>query len=412
MANPTKSEVNSVLGFLDDKLFKQLTDSGNGRLLLDVFHDAIDENAFSRILAYFTDSTESHGLGKVFLKNLLAKTGFKFKISSPMHSHATFSWRTLAGGFVDIVVVVKERSRNGAERISLVAGIENKVNAKERADQLADYQHALTHAFPGVPKLMIFLSPSGKPPTSSSKKLAKECPVVCASYGDIVKVSKRCLDHCENPGARVLLKELPQYIEKRILATIQEDKMRKSLKTKILSNSDHAKALRFISRNIFLPNMRNLVYEFLVPELQANYPGSCVEWHYPRSSPNPKEFNIALPNMTKGNFEVYYQLSTPEYGEDNGYAIRLMAWCGTRNKKSPSMVRYVERMREKSQLPAEEGPSREWNVWKCIWAGPEYRIKNKEIESLESEGLKNLLLDTIGKTYKPLVKYLRAHAIK
>ncbi|MCX5784919.1 MAG: PD-(D/E)XK nuclease family protein [Elusimicrobia bacterium] len=403
----------TILKLLDDNFFHQFEKYADNNSVLDIFQDLINENAFSRIIAYFLNSGESHGLGDYFLKQFLLIFKKDVKSCDSLESNTSSPWKTHENKFLDILVTVKDSQSKGASKTILALGIENKVFAKERDAQLSDYQKALIHSFPKSPKLLVFLNPLGKAPKTASDKLASNCLVRALSYKELLPVALHSQARCQNADAKMLLKAFPIYIEKHILECTNGGTVKSSIKTKISSSPRRQNALELIRKNIFLPNLRNLIYEYLVRELKTEYPSAYIAWHHPRATPYPREFNISLQGLYQDDFEVYYQL----HSDDNSatFTIRLMAWCGKKDGsgQSPKYVEYAENMRKavKSKLPKLEGTMKQWPCWRCIWAGPEYKIADSDITNVESEGLKKFVLDVIDNTYKPVVSYLHKHKI-
>lgn len=397
-----------ISDFLNDKAILRLSASQDNSSILDLLEDYINENSFSKVLSYFLDSNETHGLKDYFLKKLLTATKIAFTPHERIDSSTIFSWKTRDNNFIDILIVIRNKSGLGAPKG--VIALENKVTALERKDQIADYQRALKESFPNSERHLIFLTPQGRAAKTINNQLSQSCQVREVSYSQVADISRCAVSRASNADARFLLKAFPRYIAKSILESSETGEAMKDLIFKVANSPKKRKALDLIASNIFLPNIRNLVYEYLIEALQDDCPGAYVGWHYPRKTPSPNEFNIAFQDLGREDFWVYYQLHRRE--ENAPFAIRIMAWCSRDGSGlSRKYVQYAERLKGTVRLPRTVGEEKEWNNWKCIWAGPECAISQNEIRKVESEQLKQTLVSIIKRTRKPIAKYLSKHRI-
>jgi hypothetical protein len=231
------------------------------------------------------------------------------------------------------------------------------------------------------------------------------------SYKQILNIARGAHSRCRNVDAKMLLAALPRYVEKHIFKNLEGESVKNAIHKKAVNSPARRAALDLIAKNFFLPNLRGLIYEYLIKELQEEHPGAYVEWHHPIKTPYPHEFNISLPGLYQGDFGVYYQLLADE--NFASITIQIMAWCGKKDSytRSQKYTRYAEKMKTAAKLPKSEGVVKQWGCWKCVWAGPAYKIRDAEIKDIESDGLKKLVLDVMDKTYKPVVGYLLKHKI-
>lgn len=402
--NHNPSDDSLILDFLGDKELQSFAKAEDNSSVLDLLQDLIDERAFTRIIAYFLESNESHGLGDLFLKELLKATNIPLKPYERLDSTTISEWKTHESKFLDILIIIREPSKTIAGKIKLIIGLENKVFASEHEGQLSDYQRALIQSFPNSKRFLLFLTPDGRAGKTADSKKRQSCPVRVLSYQKLARVAELAATHAVATDIKLLLKAIPRYIEKHIVSEFNEGGTMRDLADRIRNSTKKKKALDLIAKNIFLPNVRSLIYEYVIRELQAKHPGAYVEWHYHRKSPAPNEFNIAFADMYKGDLGIYYQL----WRRDNSspFTIRIMAWCENRKHR-----KYVERMRSKIKLPKREGEIKEWGYWSCIWAGPEYKVSERDISKVQSEFFRDLLSSVIQKTHKHIATYLKRHPL-
>jgi len=393
-----------IFSLLETPELQRLAATPDTSSVLDLLQDLIDERAFTRIIAYFLESNESHGLGDYFLKSILRVVGTTLKPYERLHSTAISEWKTFDNNFLDTLVVVHESALGQPGDIKFVVGLENKIFASEREEQLSDYQKALTRSYPQAKRLLLFLTPDGRAGATADSGSRRSCPVRQLSYHNLVQIAESAVARAATPDIKLLLRSIPRFVKKYIISEYKVEGSMQELLKKINRSPKKKKALAVIAKNIFLPNIRNLIYEYIIRMLQEKHPGAYVEWHYPRRTPSPNEFNIAFADLYRAGLGVYYQLWRRD--SSSPFGIRIMAWC-----EKPRHRRYVEKMRERLKLPRPEGETKEWGQWCCLWAGPEYRIKDQEIERMQSEPLLKLLSGTIKRTHSIIEKYLRIHKL-
>lgn len=75
-----------------------------------------------------------------------------------------------------------------SESVNLVVGIEVKINADEREEQISDYQKLLLKNYPDIQKqkVVVFLTPEGRPPETADETHVVQ--VLAMEWGDIAKI--------------------------------------------------------------------------------------------------------------------------------------------------------------------------------------------------------------------------------
>lgn len=181
------------------------------------------ELVHSRVLATFLNKQERHGLGADFLNAFVRALA---RPDSNLFSGDRLDADELLGvmapsahslvyrelDFIDLVVVFP------AQR--LVIGIENKVHAGEQKAQLARYQEALRMRFKGYRHALVFLTRSGRNPTTAN--ISDRMPIYCMDYGQVTGMLKRCK---ESPNlvttAAIFIDQFVDHIERYMTASSQ-----------------------------------------------------------------------------------------------------------------------------------------------------------------------------------------------
>lgn len=144
------------------------------------------ERVHVRMLKWLLDSSPSatHEQGPLFLRTLLETVGLPREVvvaatgSQPTWTRMEWSGRYLDRmPRVDLAILWTER---------LVLFIEAKIGASESPGQLSDYAGLLSTTFPAIPskrRLLIFLTPTGRPPESvDATKVRSQAQVLPLSW--------------------------------------------------------------------------------------------------------------------------------------------------------------------------------------------------------------------------------------
>lgn len=149
--------------------------------IFDALGIARRELQHSNFLAWLLDPAESHGQGEVFLRAVvmeMLRAAREQGIDPPV-SPVVLDGAELGGVEVrrewpartDLTISIREPA--------LVIAIENKVDSSEHSDQLSRYAMAVRQAFPGVERMLVFLTPEGDE--------ASEDGWISFSYADVHK---------------------------------------------------------------------------------------------------------------------------------------------------------------------------------------------------------------------------------
>jgi hypothetical protein len=118
---------------------------------------------------------------------------------------------------MDVSVVI--RSATG----TAVIGIENKIDAVEGRGQVADHQHRLMRMYPILPKVIIFLTPTGREPTTHDP--SSGVPSVSLDYSAVRDAVEACIasmdpEENDSNNARVL-KEVSRHLTEEVMGDQQ-----------------------------------------------------------------------------------------------------------------------------------------------------------------------------------------------
>jgi hypothetical protein len=164
--NPTDAE--ALRSLRSDQRLEKLNRHIPSLALIRTLGVARDEVAHSRLLAMLLDPQRHRGaeiMLRVLLRGILSRNQFTNSIGERIRIILEDSWTevTVHREFLHIDVVVCISCERGAA----VIGIENKIDAGERPQQLRRYQEKLQRAYPDVAAVMVFLTPTGREPTTA-----------------------------------------------------------------------------------------------------------------------------------------------------------------------------------------------------------------------------------------------------
>jgi PD-(D/E)XK nuclease superfamily len=213
-----------------DQRFQELNRYVPPLALIRAVGVARDELAHSRLLATLLDPRRHRGASAmlgVLLREIAGIAGLEGHIAERLRAIAEAPWGRVAVHrerlFVDVMglidVVVEIVSAEGA----MVVGIENKVDAGERWEQIARYQNALGRAYPDRSAVVAFLTPTGREPTTANSD--SQVPAVALGYDSILAAVEEARREAP-PGSRDerVLGEVTAHLKEDILGHPEEAK--------------------------------------------------------------------------------------------------------------------------------------------------------------------------------------------
>lgn len=391
---------------------KRLTPSFN---LFALLGDALREPAWSRIFAGLLDSTLPHGLGdaplRLWLRHIYAEQDgngapipasfLRLPAGAVVRTSVEFS--TPAGRRIDILI----RVLDSKHRVAAVIGVENKLDSPEQPSQIADYQAALDESFPGVRRLILYLTPDGRSPETANSTSTCQCHL--ASYKTIVKLCET-LDSDALGDVQLLLRSIQREIRS---AALQENDMQakaKSLVEKLWSDPEHRRAMQLIVECV--PTQRKTWESQLQSRLKkvatANrmeIDDDCFEY-YPAKSASPREIKVYCGGATaetseRMGFYLCYMLHCTDQVPDAGseFCVRLVAWCKSRRARD-----RIAKLNLSERLPPSR-PLKSWSQWENIWTGEPYVLRGSDAKDVE--GLSSLFSQATKATFKRVNSALR-----
>lgn len=190
-----------LLSLLDElSAFERRFSLGNTFNVFEALKVIRQEIRHSRFLAFLLDPAEAHGLGDRFLRAFLLAAATK-------HPNPPVSKLSLAVGDISGALVYCERDHFDITvqipDLNLMFVTENKIDASERPEQLADYRRQVEHRYSSYKFMGCFLTPEGF--DGEDEKWGS------LDYGTVSAELKRLV--AESPPPDAALQVINQYIE-------------------------------------------------------------------------------------------------------------------------------------------------------------------------------------------------------
>ena len=282
--------------------------------LLRAFGVDRDEVAHSRALAHVLDPALHRNAEAVLgalVRKIYRHPGLGEEAASALRDACRGPWTRVAvhRERMRIDVVVEIAMARGA----IVVGIENKVDAGERREQLADYQAALARAYPGGTAVLAFLIPTGREPTTALE--GATVPVVTLDYGAVLTALGEARKRAPLGGRdERVLREFEDHVREDILEEREDE-------AKVLARQlwrAHGRALRFTLEH--RPRLSDVREEY-VGLLAGRYPDAYFEY-YPGSRANLREIKMKLSSWDERGFPFTFMLETN--GRDGEPRVRAL----------------------------------------------------------------------------------------
>lgn len=380
-------------GLTSDSHFLQLESLRAPYSVLSPLDHLLDENAWSRLLAYLLDSRSPHGLGLFVFRSLLCR------LATRLTAPARNALETIAAKASKVLVQCEwpTRSKKRTDIMMEVVnsdnaciagiGVENKTWAGgERVNQIRDYQVGISERFPACANALIFLTPEGRLPTTS---IDHRCHVLVAHYGDIAAVLASA--PIADTDSYILSRSIVIHIENTMLNKAAHNPDAKALVRSLWTDPLHRIAMQWMVQ--YCPTLETLFEDDILQEAALATLGIEFAWSHPECG----EFNYTTADYRLTNKKhdiIVYQFSSDRRRRpaiDTPITLRLMARC-----KSQESATFARLLRDSRRLPESEGICREWNTWICLWTGATYYLKDLAAE--DSEALASLLASAFVRT--------------
>lgn len=405
------NDFQALLQFTKSHDFNTLVDHCRpSRTILGVLQDAFHENVLSRLLRFFSDSSEAHELGDKFVRQWLKSMPYvPVKLGKGRYKiNAHFNWLARRGAdtarYVDLVLVISRAAKRSPE---IILGIETKINAPESNGQIQDYQSALNRQFNSVPtRALLYLTPDGKP--NSTGRVDKNCPCFEVSYESIISTCNAVRALNGTKQAKVLLEDLSQFLARDVMKDKSKAQIGQLLR-KLEADQASARALSILRGSSYPATIRTLVYEQLLPRIREDFEGVEVGWHFPHNNARPNEFNFrhkdiqaAQPRGIDLFYMIYSNQKEPQRGDS--VFVLLMAFSKAKNRKFSALTtEYLSTIRR--ALPPPEGELRQWGPWFCLWASAGHTLTKLDVS--EAEEITELYVRAVHTTKSKLLRGLK-----
>lgn len=365
--------------------------------LFELFEGVFGENAWSKLFAFFIDSTEKHNLGKNAFhiwSKVIARSDdqyvkFIYGIEERIESiNIKTEWSTSEGRRIDMLIELFDKTN---ELIGVI-GFENKIDSNELASQVSDYQKAISYTYPKARKIIMFCTPDGRESMTAIYDNS-ECPYIAISYSTLKEVFES-LSPTVTGELKLIIRSLSKYIH--LLILIRENQ-------KILTRT-YSDIKQFNKKNIYSPSIPflNKFIEYLFAK--QNRPRiPFLLWH--------KTFSTNVIEIRDADLGVANQLipcymlhskKNPQIGDY--FVVRLMVWSKILYKRAS----YDKNTREKVHSDIFEylkfddtnGKPQDWHPWVNIWTSRKYQLRDFGVNDIEN--MFELLDESIIKTYPRL----------
>jgi PD-(D/E)XK nuclease superfamily len=183
VTNPT--DIAALRLLETDERFQQLDRYVPPLALIRTMGVSRDEVAHSELLAMLLNPRRHAGaeaMLRTLLREIARAPSLDRQIIERLWAMVEAPWSRVSVHrerlFIDVVVEIA--SAEGA----LVVGIENKIDAGEQPEQIARYQGALARAYPDRTAVMIFLTPTGREPTTA--RVGGPVPALALGYDSVL----------------------------------------------------------------------------------------------------------------------------------------------------------------------------------------------------------------------------------
>jgi hypothetical protein len=237
----------------------------------------------------------------------------------------------------------------------IVVGIENKIDAGEQPEQIARYQEALERAYPDRTALMIFLTPTGREPTTA--RAGGPVPALALGYGSILTAVEEARRKA-SPGSRdgATLGEVAAHLKEDILGDPEVKILVRELwKT-------HGWALQLAIRHRpQLDEMREPYVELL----RQRY-GEDARFYYWPERGRLREIKMDLSSWFEKGFPFTFMLYSNAEGRPR---VRVLIYRDNYKRHAQSLAGWARRVNNASAEPIIDedfAPLAGWRDWRRI----------------------------------------------
>ncbi len=377
-----------------DQRFQQLDHYVPPLALIRTMGVSRDEVAHSELLAMLLNPRR-HAGAEAMLRTLLSEMAsapsLDKKIIERFWAIVEAPWRRVSVHrerlFIDVVVEIA--SAEGA----VVVGIENKIDAVEQPEQIARYQTALESAYPDRIAVVVFLTPTGREPTTA--RVGGPVPALALGYESVLAaVEEARLQAPSGSRDESVLGEVAAHLKEDILGNTEvKNLVRELWKT-------HGRALQLAIRH--RPQLSE-IREPYVELLHQRY-GEDARFSYWPERGELRVIKMDLSSWFEKGFPFTFSLyADPEVGPRvrvltrrehyEPHARRLKAWARRVNASSGSLIDE-----DFTLLPR-------WDKWRKVLREEDYPPDATLEEQAYDEDTVRAASDAVSR----LVELLRPH---
>lgn len=316
-----------------------------------------DEVAHSRLLAALLNPRQHRGaeaMLRALLRGILDRQSLANRTGERIREVLGASWTNVIihREFRSIDIVAQIASSKHA----VVVGIENKIDADEGEEQLGRYQGALKRAFPGQTSLMVFLTPTGREPTTAISP--HPVPTISAGYKLIVEAAEDALQKT-TPGSR------DDHTLSAIVAHLKENILGEDTEVRALVRQlwrEHGKALRLAMKHRpRLADVREL-YEALLREKF----GDDAYTYYWQPRGELREIKTVLTSWHETGFPFQFILCLNDEGAP---LVRLLIWRDSYDENATSLKKWARDVNasDPNLVDDEFTKLRNWWGWRRVF---------------------------------------------
>ena len=357
-----------------------------------------NEVAHSRLLAALLNPQRHRGaetMLRALLRDILREQQLTGAASERLREILGASWTHVdiqrEFQFIDLVVQITSSQH------AVIIGIENKIDAGEGDEQLGRYQGKLESAFPDQTSIMVFLTPTGRTPTTALSH--SSVPVISVGYYLIVEAVKEAWREAE-PESR------DQHALSEIAAHLKEDILGEETEVKTLVRElwkAHGKALHLaMEHRPRLEDVRTL-YEALLRERF----GDDAHTYYWRSRGELREIKMQLHSWHNAGFQFEFILHV----DGNGLpVVRLLIWGDHYDAHAASLREWARDVSASDPALIDEGFSklRNWWGWRRVFLEGDYPAEAVLDEQAFDEATARAAVEAVVALFEKLQPYIRA----
>ena len=267
------------------------------------------------------------------------------------------------------------------EALKLVVGIEVKVWAGEQHEQVKRYQDLLCQKHPDDKKVVVFLTPRGRPPATADKNNA-HVPVLTMSWGSISDMIREMRSASGDENSFRM--QFSQHIERNIVMNEREEKR---IVRELLSEGDNEETLDKIIRN--MPSLKDYSAQWkrIVAKVCRVNEDNLEEEIWPNRG-IVKELKIRVPEWQKVGLPFTLML----YKYQKAGVRILLFWEDGPEQPKAEFKEFAKFANRSNGVVNEKFPKLTgWEAWHSVLAKhePNDEVEETLIDDIWNEGWKD-----------------------